>query len=98
VALLRSYLRDKELLLLLDNCEHLLDATARLIDEVLRAAPGVRVVATSREPLSVAGEQVLRYRRWNCRRHTPSRSPRRARTTRSGCSSSGPRRLRAASG
>ncbi|OHV44720.1 LuxR C-terminal-related transcriptional regulator [Pseudofrankia sp. BMG5.36] len=59
VALLRSYLREKELLLVLDNCEHLLDATARLIDDVLRAAPGVRVVATSREPLSVAGEHVL---------------------------------------
>ncbi|WP_125776029.1 LuxR C-terminal-related transcriptional regulator [Antribacter gilvus] len=59
VDLLRSYLRDKELLLVLDNCEHLLDATARLIDDVLRAAPGVRVVATSREPLSVAGEHVL---------------------------------------
>jgi predicted ATPase/DNA-binding CsgD family transcriptional regulator len=58
-ALLRSYLRDKELLLVLDNCEHLLDATARLIDDILRAAPGVRVVATSREPLSVAGEHVL---------------------------------------
>ncbi len=59
VTLLRSYLRDKDLLLVLDNCEHLLDATARLIDDVLRAAPGVRVLATSREPLSVAGEHVL---------------------------------------
>ncbi|MBO3752373.1 LuxR family transcriptional regulator [Streptosporangiaceae bacterium NEAU-GS5] len=58
-ALLRSYLRDKDLLLVLDNCERLLDATARLIDDVLRAAPGVRVIATSREPLSVAGEHVL---------------------------------------
>lgn len=58
-ALLRSYLLDKELLLVLDNCEHLLDATARLVDDLLRAAPGVRVVATSREPLSVAGEHVL---------------------------------------
>ena len=44
---------------MLDNCEHLLDATARLIDDLLRAAPGVRVVATSREPLSVTGEHVL---------------------------------------
>ena len=58
-ALLRSYVRDKELLLVLDNCEHLLDATARLIDDVLRAGPGVRVIATSREPLSVSGEHVL---------------------------------------
>jgi predicted ATPase/DNA-binding CsgD family transcriptional regulator len=58
-ALLRSHLRDKELLLVLDSCEHLLDAAARLTDDVLRAAPGVRVIATSREPLSVAGEHVL---------------------------------------
>jgi predicted ATPase/DNA-binding CsgD family transcriptional regulator len=57
--LLRSYLKDKELLLVLDNCEHLLEAAAQLVGEVLRAAPGVRVIATSREPLSVAGEQVL---------------------------------------
>ncbi|MBV9382096.1 MAG: LuxR family transcriptional regulator, partial [Streptosporangiaceae bacterium] len=59
LALLRSYLRDKELLLVLDNCEHLLEAAARLVSEVIRAAPGVRVIATSREPLSVAGEYVL---------------------------------------
>jgi predicted ATPase/DNA-binding CsgD family transcriptional regulator len=59
LVLLLSYLRDKELLLVLDNCEHLIDATARLIDSVLRAAPGVRIIATSREPLSVAGEHVL---------------------------------------
>jgi predicted ATPase/DNA-binding CsgD family transcriptional regulator len=59
LALLRSYLRDKELLLVFDNCEHLLNATARLIEDVLRVAPRVRVIATSREPLSVTGEHVL---------------------------------------
>ena len=59
LALLRSYLRDKELLLVLDNCEHLIEAAAQLVSEVIRAAPGVRVIATSREPLSVAGEHVL---------------------------------------
>ena len=58
-ALLLSYLRDKELLLVVDNCEHLLGAAALLVSEVLKAAPGVRVIATSREPLSVPGEQVL---------------------------------------
>jgi len=58
-ALLRSYLRDKELLLVLDNCEHLLEAAARLVNDIVRAAPAVRVIATSREPLSVAGEHVL---------------------------------------
>jgi predicted ATPase/DNA-binding CsgD family transcriptional regulator len=58
-ALLRSYLGDRELLLVLDNCEHLLEATATLVSDVIRAAPGVRVLATSREPLSVAGEHLV---------------------------------------
>ncbi len=59
VALLLGYLENKELLLVLDNCEHLLDAASVLVTEVTRAAPGVRVVATSREPLSAPGEHVL---------------------------------------
>jgi predicted ATPase/DNA-binding CsgD family transcriptional regulator len=59
LALLRSYLRDAELLLVVDNCEHLLEAAARLATDLLRAAPGVRVITTSREPLSVAGEHVV---------------------------------------
>ena len=58
-ALLLSYLRDKELLLVLDNCEHLLGAAAGLVTDVLKAAPGVRVIATSREPLSVPEEHVI---------------------------------------
>jgi predicted ATPase len=58
-ALLRSYLADKQMLLVLDNCEHVLDAAAGLVSSVVEAAPGVRVLATSREPLSVSGEHVL---------------------------------------
>ncbi len=58
-ALLRSFLADKQLLLVLDNCEHLMEAAAGIVNEVVRAAPGVRVIATSREPLGVAGENVL---------------------------------------
>jgi predicted ATPase/DNA-binding CsgD family transcriptional regulator len=58
-ALLLSYLRDKELLLVFDNCEHLLGAAAQLLAEVLRAAPAVRAIATSREPLSAPGEHVV---------------------------------------
>lgn len=57
--LLLRHLRDAELLLVVDNCEHLLDAAAGLIGEVLRAAPAVRVIATSQAPLRVAGEHVL---------------------------------------
>jgi predicted ATPase/DNA-binding CsgD family transcriptional regulator len=59
VPLLRTYLRDKQMLLVLDNCEHLLPVVAQLTNDLLRAAPGVRVLATSREPLSIDGEQVL---------------------------------------
>lgn len=59
LALLLNYLRDKDLLLVVDNCEHLLEPVAKLVTEVLRDAPAVRVLATSREPLTVAGEQVL---------------------------------------
>ena len=59
LAVLCSYLADKDLLLVLDNCEHLLEAAARIVGEVIRAAPGVRVIATSREPLAVDGEHVL---------------------------------------
>jgi predicted ATPase/DNA-binding CsgD family transcriptional regulator len=59
VAVLRSYLRDKQLLLVVDNCEHLLAAAAPLVAEILAAAPGVRVIATSREPLTVPGEHVV---------------------------------------
>jgi predicted ATPase/DNA-binding CsgD family transcriptional regulator len=59
LPLLLSYLRDKELLLVVDNCEHLLAAAAQLVTEAIRAAPGVRVIATGREPLSVPGEHVM---------------------------------------
>jgi predicted ATPase len=56
---LLSYLRDSELLLVLDNCEHMLDASAHLVAEVLRAAPNVRVITTSREPLQTPGEHIV---------------------------------------
>jgi predicted ATPase/DNA-binding CsgD family transcriptional regulator len=59
LALLLAYLRDKQLLLVVDNCEHLLSATAQLVNQVIKAAPGVRVIATSREPLTASGEQVV---------------------------------------
>lgn len=45
-------------LLVLDNCEHVLDAAAGLVARLLRSAPGLRILATSREPLNVAGEHV----------------------------------------
>ena len=49
----------RHMLLILDNCEHLLDASAELVEAVLNTAPRVQVLCTSREPLGVAGEQVF---------------------------------------
>ena len=48
----------RQLLLVLDNCEHLVDAVARLAGLVLSRAPGVRILATSREPLGITGETL----------------------------------------
>lgn len=47
-----------ELLLVLDNCEHVVEEAAALVDQLLAAAPGLRVLATSREPLGLGGEAV----------------------------------------
>jgi predicted ATPase/DNA-binding CsgD family transcriptional regulator len=58
-ALLAGYLEDKQLLLVVDNCEHLLEPAAHLVSELVRAAPGLRVIATSREPLTAPGEHVM---------------------------------------
>jgi predicted ATPase/DNA-binding SARP family transcriptional activator/DNA-binding CsgD family transcriptional regulator len=55
---LADHLRTKNSLLVLDNCEHLVDAAARLAHAVLSACPKLRVLATSREPLGVQGEVV----------------------------------------
>jgi len=57
---LRSYLSPKSLLLVLDNCEHLVGACAQLADTLLRYCPHLRILATSRESLSITGEEILR--------------------------------------
>ncbi|MDN5763268.1 MAG: NB-ARC domain-containing protein [Microlunatus sp.] len=54
-----EYLRPLRLLLVLDNCEQILDGCAELITAVSRDCPGVAVLATSREPLDVAGERMV---------------------------------------
>ena len=56
---LQSFLHKKRLLLLLDNCEHLRPACARLCLQILSQAAEVRILATSREPLAIAGERVF---------------------------------------
>ncbi len=57
---LTDHLRSKSLLLLLDNCEHLVDACAQLAAGLLRSCPQVQILATSREQLNVGGEQSWR--------------------------------------
>lgn len=57
---LTEALRAKSLLLLLDNCEHVLDASAKLADALIRSCPGVKILATSREGLGIAGESTYR--------------------------------------
>jgi non-specific serine/threonine protein kinase len=59
-ALPAQYLRHKHLLLILDNCEHLIDACAALVTTLLQACPRLTILATSREMLRVAGELVWR--------------------------------------
>ena len=53
-----AHLKARQLLLILDNCEHLLDACAKLTDAMLRSAAEPTIIATSREPLHVEGEQT----------------------------------------
>jgi predicted ATPase/DNA-binding SARP family transcriptional activator len=58
LASLQSRLRDQRVLLILDNCEHVLAAVASLSVDLLAAAPGLRILATSREPLGAPGETI----------------------------------------
>ncbi|WP_407564847.1 BTAD domain-containing putative transcriptional regulator [Streptomyces sp. 184] len=55
---LTDAVRAKRLLLVLDNCEHLVESVAPLAARLLRAAPGLRILATSQEPLAIAGETL----------------------------------------
>ena len=57
---LSGYLRTKRLLLLLDNCEHLVNAAANLTQTLLQSCPSLQVLATSREALNVPGEKIWR--------------------------------------
>ncbi|MGW5237393.1 ATP-binding protein [Monashia sp. NPDC004114] len=57
-AVLTDFLRDRQVILWLDNCEHLVDDVAPLVARLVRECPGVAVLATSRMPLGIAGEAV----------------------------------------
>jgi predicted ATPase len=60
VEILTDYLRTKNLLLLLDNCEHLVDACAQIAQTLLRACPNLHILASSRESLGIGGEVTYR--------------------------------------
>jgi predicted ATPase/class 3 adenylate cyclase len=60
VTTLTEFLRAKELLLIVDNCEHMVEACAQLAEVLLRACPKVRILASSREALGIAGEVAWR--------------------------------------
>ena len=55
-----DYLRAKQLLLILDNCEHLVEASAQLAEQLLHACPQLKIIASSREALGIDGETVYR--------------------------------------
>ncbi len=57
---LLRFVRDRQMLMVLDNCEHLLDACANLVVTVLGGAPGLTLLATSREPIGMTGEATWR--------------------------------------
>jgi predicted ATPase/class 3 adenylate cyclase len=61
-AQLMSYLANREVLLVVDNCEHLIEACTELIDTILRSNETTAILATSREPLGIDGEVVWRAR------------------------------------
>lgn len=60
LTLVCNRLADRNMLIVLDNCEHLVDACAEVVAELLKDCPGVRVLATSRTPLGVEGEVTWR--------------------------------------
>ncbi len=108
LATLADALRPRQLLLCLDNCEHLIEVCAQICQRLLASAPGLRVIATSREPLRVAAETVWQVpplslpaapsRAFPLRRFPRGPLPRRSgrsrslTPTRSGCSPTAPLR------
>jgi predicted ATPase len=69
IDMLCDYLREKKMLIVLDNCEHLVDACARMADRILHTAPDVRILASSREALGLGGEPTG-FLRLDCRMST----------------------------
>ena len=60
VESLKAHLHDKQLLLVLDNCEHIIESAASVAEQIFDSAPDVSILATSREPLRARGEHIYR--------------------------------------
>jgi len=60
IQLLLDYLRAKYLLLVIDNCEHIVEASAEIVDQILHTCPNLKIIASSREALSIDGETIYR--------------------------------------
>ena len=60
ITRLTEYLKSKQLLLFLDNCEHLIEACIKLVDALLRTCPNLKIIVASREALGIAGESTYR--------------------------------------
>jgi predicted ATPase/class 3 adenylate cyclase len=58
LEILKEYLHDKKCLIVLDNCEHLIEGCAKVVNTLLSCAPNLQILATSREALGVTGEQI----------------------------------------
>ena len=80
VKSLVAFFRDLKALLVLDNCEHVIEAAAQLIEGLLQGAPRVDILVTSREPLLVQGESVYRLDALTIPPLVPSLTAERART------------------
>jgi predicted ATPase len=66
VDTLKYHLRDQRALLVLDNCEHVVDACAQLVHELLQGCPSLSILTTSREPIGVEGETSWRVPSLRC--------------------------------
>jgi predicted ATPase len=60
ISIVLDYLRDRQLLLIFDNCEHLVEASAQIANQLLHACPHLKIIASSREALGIDGETVYR--------------------------------------
>lgn len=60
IEMLCQSLQDRRMLLVIDNCEHMIDAAADCVDRILAAGAGIKIIVTSREPLELCGERVRR--------------------------------------